>query len=79
MVQTVVGDDGVDRAAVGDSGGVGAETREGDFEGLGGVELVGFCGVGWEVVGGKEVAEVFDLEEGGDGGEGGGVWEFVGD
>lgn len=30
-----------------------------------------------EVVGSKERTEVFDLEEVADGGESGGVWEFV--
>lgn len=36
MEEAVVGDDGVHRAAVGDSGAVTAGAREGDFEDLGG-------------------------------------------
>lgn len=77
MVETVVRDDGVHRVAVGDSGAVTAEAGEGDFQDLGGGEGLGLWGGDWEVVGGEERPEVFDLEEFKDGRDGGGVWELV--
>lgn len=77
MVEAVVWNDDVVRAAIGDSGGVKAEAREGDFEDRGGTEGLIVWGVGGEVVSGEEVAEVFDFEEVLDGGDSGGVWKPV--
>lgn len=73
VVQGVAGDDGVVGAAVGDSGSVAADAGEGDLDGGIGRNGVVAGGIKGEVVGAEDGAEIFYVEEGFDGGDGGGV------
>lgn len=78
-VEVVTGTDGVDRAAVGEAGGVGAEAGDGDADGGVGGEGEGGRGGDWEGVGGEEGSARVDLEEGLEGGDGGGLLGDVAD